>query len=52
MDVVIIQFGDTPLHTAAKSNSKECAELLLSHSAEVNINGSVSNLLKKEMMSR
>ena len=33
----------TPLHRAAKKNSKECLELLLFHGAEVNIKSKVSN---------
>ena len=38
-----MQVGSTPLYNAAKNNSEECLELLVSHGADVNIKKNVSN---------
>ena len=37
------KFGTTPLHIATKFASGGCAELLLSHGAELNVSNRVSN---------
>ena len=38
-----IQDGGTPLHWAARENSKECLKLLLAYGAEVNAKMKVNN---------